>query len=188
MSTHEAVDPKLRRKQRWRIAALCAVAGIAVFVGGRQTAAVTDKATAEQDRANRAVVGVDQLCAQVRQLGGICVVDPASVRGDTGPAGPQGIPGVPGRNGIDGAPGPSGPSGGPGPTGSPGPVGSPGAAGGEGKPGPAGPQGPPGATGPTGPAGQAGPAGPACPAGYHAETVSVVTDKGPRNIAACVAN
>lgn len=185
MSTHEAADPKLRRKQRWRIGALVAVAAVAVFIGGRQTAAVNDRATAEQDRANRAVVGVEQLCQQVRQLGGTCVVDPASLRGDTGPAGPQGVPGIPGRDGADGLNGSNGVDGSPGVTG---PAGEQGLTGDTGSTGPAGAAGPAGPQGPTGPAGEAGPAGPACPAGYHAQDVMVVTAQGPQTIAACVAD
>lgn len=188
MSANDAVDPKLRRKQRWRIGALGAVAAIAIFVGGRQTVAVNDKAAAESDRANRAVTSVDQLCQQVRQLGGTCVVDPATLRGDAGPAGPQGVPGIPGRDGADGATGAVGPSGPPGPTGGPGPTGDAGQPGPIGPAGPAGPAGSAGPPGPAGPAGEAGPAGPACPPGYHPQDVIVVTDKGPQRIAACVAN
>lgn len=183
MSSHATTtESRLRWRSRWRVAAVLVLAAVAIFVGGRQTAAVNDKAASETDRANRAVTSVDQLCQQVRQLGGTCVVDPASLRGDTGPAGPQGIPGMPGRDGFDGASGAVGPSGAPGPIGSQGPTGEAGPAGPAGAAGPTGPQ------GPTGPAGEAGPAGPACPAGYHPETLTVVTDKGTQVIAACVVN
>jgi hypothetical protein len=182
VSAHDTADLKTRRRQWWKIAALCVAAAVALFLGGRQTAGLNDRAEAEQSRADRAVTGVDQLCQQVRQLGGTCVVDPASLRGDTGPAGPQGIPGIPGRDGQDGSPGSPGVNGLPGATG---PVGDQGQAGGEGPQGPAGPAGP---QGPVGPAGEAGPAGPACPAGFHPLAVTVDTDQGPQTIAACVAD
>lgn len=137
------------------------------------------RAEDEGARADAAVVGAEQLCQQVRQLGGRCVVDPETLKGDPGPAGPQGpigpagIPGQDGADGVDGLPGPTGPAG---PTGAQGP---------DGAQGPAGPAGP---AGPTGPAGEAGPAGPSCPTGTHAETVTVLTTDGPVTMAGCVAD
>jgi hypothetical protein len=73
----------------------------------------SDETQQQAERADRAAVGAEQLCQQVRQLGGVCAVDPASLRGDPGPIGPPGppgVPGVPGRDGVDGASivGPSG--------------------------------------------------------------------------------
>lgn len=186
MSAHEnTTDTRLRRRSRWKMAGFIALAIVAALLLGRQTAGLTDRAAAEQDRANRAVTGVDQLCQQVRQLGGQCVVDPASLRGDTGPAGPQGVPGIPGRDGddgVDGAPGSTGPIGPAGPAGDQGPEGD------QGETGPAGTVGPPGPPGPAGPAGEAGPAGPECPTGYHPQDVTVMTGEGPQVIAACVAD
>lgn len=135
-----------------------------------------DQADVANNRADRAVTGAEQLCQQVRQLGGVCAVDPASLKGDKGdtgpigPAGPAGIPGAPGAAGADGT---------------------------QGLPGPAGPTGPQGATGETGPQGPAGPAGPqgatgdagpACPTGTHVETVEVVTTTGTRTQVGCYAD
>lgn len=155
--------------------------------------AQTKVASAQQQK-NTAVTSAEQLCQQVQQMGGTCVVDPKKLRGDPGPAGPvgaQGPAGIPGRNGADGKPGPTGP---PGPTGKDGAQGAAGKDGQNGDPGPAGPAGPagpqgdPGPQGPQGPPGEAGPAGPACPDGTHAETVTVLTTDGPEAIATCVAD
>jgi hypothetical protein len=186
MSQHAAeVETRLRRKSRWRVVGIVLLAGVAIFLAGLSSSRLTDRAASESDRADRAVSGVEQLCQQVRQLGGTCVVDPNSLRGDTGPAGPQGQPGpegIPGRdgtNGTDGQPGATGPPGEQGPTGDRGPQGEPGVQG------PAGPQGP---VGPAGPAGEAGPAGPACPAGYEARELTVLTADGLQTIAACVSS
>lgn len=148
-------------------------AAVVLFLLGRSTVDLTDRAQSEAERADRAVTGVEQACQQVAQLGGVCAVDPDALRGETGPPGPQGPPGpagIPGRDGADGLPGAQGP---------PGP---------QGEPGPAGVQGPPGPAGPTGPQGEAGPAGPACPPGYHAEDLAVLTADGVRTVAACVAD
>lgn len=107
----------------------------------------------------------------------------------TGPEGPQGPPGRPGRDGRDGVPGPSGSPGAPGMPGLPGRDGvdgAPGATGPQGPQGPVGPEGPQGPRGEQGPQGEAGPAGPQCPDGTHAETVTVLTTEGTRQIVTCV--
>lgn len=144
---------------------------------------VNRRAASERSRANTATSSAQQLCQQVRQLGGTCVVDPAQLRGDPGPAGPQGAvgpAGVPGLDGLDGSPGAIGP------VGSPGATGSAGDAGPVGPQGPAGPTGPQGDPGPTGEPGAAGPAGPDCPAGTHPEQTTVLTMSGTQTIQACV--
>lgn len=156
------------RKSGRRNTAAVVLAGLALVALGWMLNALTDRADAEQRRAETAVSGAEQLCQQVRQLGGACVVDPSTLRGDPGPEGPAGPPGIPGQDGEDGE------------DGSPGPVGPSG---------PAGPAGKDGAAGPAGPAGEQGPAGPpgpACPPGTHAETVTVLTDSGPKTIVGCV--
>lgn len=112
--------------------------------------------------------------------------DPQLVVGPQGPRGPSGYPGADGRDGQPGSPGSPGPTGPPGAQGVAGMGGAPGQAG---PPGPAGSAGPPGPAGPQGeqgPQGDAGPAGAQCPEGTHAETVTVVTTGGARQIAACV--
>ncbi len=149
-------------------------AAVLLVVALWQWTQTTDRADTEGRRAETAITSAEQLCQQVRQLGGACVVDPSTLRGDPGPAGPQGPdgpPGLPGREGVDGWPGRPGPQGPAGPAGPQGPAG------------PAGEQGP---AGPSGPAGEAGPAGPACPVGTHAETVTVLTDEGLRTVDVCV--
>lgn len=156
-----------------------------MFFVGLSSARLTNRADAEQNRANSAVTALEQACQQVRQLGGTCVVDPASLRGDTGPAGPQGIPGSEGAPGRDGSDGVDGSPGAPGPEGKQGPTGDRGETGEQGAAGPVGPIGP---QGPQGPAGEAGPAGPECPTGFHAETLTIATLQGPQDIAACVAD
>jgi len=117
----------------------------------------SDQTLAANNRADRAVTGIEQLCQQVEQLGGVCAVDPAQFRGDTGPAGPAGPAGPPGIPGISGQDG----------VGIIGPVGPSGAPGSAGVTGPAGADGKDGATGPPG---ADGAPGPACPTGWHTET------------------
>jgi len=147
---------------------LIAVAAVAVIVGMIVATVVTGMVRTEDQRAraDEAANAAEQLCEQVERAGGLCVVDPSELRGDTGPAGP---PGEPGR-GIDsakcvsgtwtvmysdgqvdvnagpctGARGPAGPSGEPGEDGRDGVDGQPGA---QGDPGPAGPSGPAGPQG-----------------------------------------
>lgn len=178
----ESTRRLLARRRRWRAllgAVACLAAGILIALSVQDLA---DTAEDEGARADAAVVGAEQLCQQVRQLGGRCIVDPATLKGDPGPAGPQGPIGPAGITGADGAPGSPGPAG---PTGAAGPQGPDGA---QGPAGPVGPAGPAGPAGPPGPTGEAGPAGPACPAGTHAETVTVLTVDGPVTMAGCVAD
>lgn len=183
------LDELLRRRQRRRLAVAVLATAIVCLLLGYAVRALTSRAATQERRADRAVASATELCEQVRQLGGTCAVDPATLRGDPGPAGPEGPegqegpPGPPGRDGADGTPGAPGP---PGPPGRDGQPGAPGPAGQAGAPGPAGPEGPPGPAGPSGPPGEAGPAGPQCPDGSHPETVTVVTAEGPRELVACV--
>jgi type II secretory pathway pseudopilin PulG len=167
----------LHRRARRRVI-LLAVLALAAIVIAYLTGLNQYRATrTEANRADQAASAVEQLCQQVRQLGGTCVVDPHEFRGEPGPEGPPGPPGIPGRDGADGRDGLDGTDGPPGPAGEQGP------------PGPHGPMGPPGQEGPQGPpgpAGDAGPAGPTCPEGMHAEDLTVVTAEGPRTIRACV--
>jgi len=131
---------------------------LSIILYTNRTKGETDAAN---DRADRAVVGIEQLCQQVEQLGGVCAVDPATFRGDQGPAGPEGPagpPGIPGQDGAQGAQGPEGPIG---LKGDAGPVGE------------QGPEGPAGAQGPEGPAGAQGPVGPTGAAGTPGQTCSV---------------
>lgn len=101
---------------------------IFVFLGIASTALIgtiiNRRTEAETNRADNAIIALQQACEQVQRLGGHCVTEPSEVSRDPppGPPGPQGEPGEPG------------PAGSPGPSGSPGP------------PGPSGPQGPPGPT------------------------------------------
>lgn len=174
-----------RRRAAVAIVATVLIAGGLVWAGA-QMGHARDQ---EQKRADTAVSGAEQLCQQVRQLGGTCVVDPDELRGEqgpegpVGPPGPPGVPGLPGTAGTDGQPGATGPPGGRGESGPAGAAGKDGAAG---LPGPTGAQGPQGPEGPPGPQGEAGPAGAQCPDGTHAETVTVLTAEGTRQIATCV--
>lgn len=166
-----------RGRRRIKYVVFAALAALVLFLIGRSTADLNDKAESESQRADRAVTGIEQLCAQVKQLGGVCAVDPAQFRGDPGPPGPEGPAGPPGAAGRDGTNGTDGATGAAGPTGPPGP---------QGPQGPAGEQGP---AGPQGSAGVAGAAGPTCPAGFHAATLTVVTTDGAlATIAACLAD
>jgi hypothetical protein len=99
---------------------------------------VVDRAEAQNRRADQAVQSAVQLCDQVRQLGGACVVDPKELRGEPGPGGPPGPQGPQGAQGPDGDPGPSGPAGPSGPVGVAGQPGEAGPAGAKGDPGAAG--------------------------------------------------
>lgn len=112
----------------------------------------------EKRRANQATYTAEQLCEQVREMGAICVLDPAKL--PQGERGEPGAPGAPGAPGQQGERGPAGPPGLPGLEGSPGPSG------------PVGLQGPPGPQGPQGPAGANGVP---CPAGWHQAEVVVRT-------------
>ena len=176
---HEQLRQRIDRRQRQRvIVAIAATAAIATAAGW-WSAQLGRQATVEQRRADTALSGAEQLCQQVRQLGGRCIVDPADLgdRGPAGPvgsAGPPGIPGLPGKDGADGSPGPPGPRGEPGPTGPTGAKGEPGRDGADGAPGPAGPAGPPGDPGPT------------CPDGTRLVVLTVLTPGGTETITACV--
>ncbi|MEO3925451.1 hypothetical protein ABGB07_16510 [Micromonosporaceae bacterium B7E4] len=180
---------RMDRRIRRRFVIVVVATALIAATGGWAWARLDRQAAVEQRRAATAVSGAEQLCQQVRQLGGECVVDPANLRGEQGPAGPEGPPGPPGLPGRDGRPGDPGPPGEPGPPGDPGPAGAPGPSGPNGEPGatgPDGPAGPAGPEGPAGPTGEPGPPGPTCPIGTTLLTLSVVTPEGPRQIAACV--
>lgn len=177
MGSHESeIDYQdvARRRLRRYVVAIVVLGLLLIGSIAWQLTRASDATQEQADRADRAAVGAEQLCQQVRQLGGVCAVDPAQFKGDTGPAGPAGPPGpegIPGRDGDAGATGPAGPAGEQGPAGERGPQGE---------------QGAPGESGPQGPAGEAGPAGPSCPTGMHAEQLTVVTPTGLRTIATCV--
>lgn len=178
----------MHRKQRrraWLGAAAAILAG--VIVGGTGTALVS-AINREEEKAEQAVSAVDQLCGQVRALGGVCVVDPEDLRGEPGPAGQPGPPGSKGDRGPQGVPGVQGvrgPQGEPGPPGGPGPQGVPGVQGVQGEPGEPGQQGDQGEPGPKGEQGEQGPPGPTCPDGWAEEELTVLTDDGVRRILAC---
>lgn len=127
-------------------AVLVAVSIISTLVVG---ALVNRQREAETSRADIATYTAEQLCEQVRQMGAICVIDPADL-----PKGDRGEPGPMGPRGERGLTGPEGP---------PGPPGIDGAAG------PSGPAGPPGQDG------QDGAPGPSCPAGWHLAEVNILT-------------
>lgn len=171
----EAMQRSMRNRRRRRMALVVVLTAAMFTLIGYSIRSATIRADAEEQRANAAVSGAEQLCQQIRvQYGGACVVDPSTLKGDPGPAGPEGPigpMGLPGRDGEDGAPGA------PGPTGPAGPMGAHGPDGAQGAQGPQGPQ---------GPAGEAGPAGPQCPTGTHPETVTVITSNGPKTMAVCV--
>lgn len=141
---------RMRRRQRVRLAVVAVAAVLGAAVLGWWANSLTDRADRQERRADTAVSGAEQLCAQVRQLGGACVPDPRVLRGEPGAGGP---PGPPGLNGLDGRDGTNGGDGSPGP------------AGGDGAPGPAGPQGPSGPVGSPGTQGATGERGPAGPTG-----------------------
>lgn len=67
-------------------------AGAALLLIGYAIAALTVHANEQEQRANQAVTAADELCGQVRALGGLCVVNPDDLRGAAGPAGPPGPP------------------------------------------------------------------------------------------------
>lgn len=180
MGSHETVEIDYQtrdRRRMWRFVVAIVVLGL-LLIGSIawQLTRASDETQQQAERADRAAVGAEQLCQQVRQMGGVCAVDPASLKGEAGPAGPAGPPGpegIPGRDGDTGAAGPTGAAGDAGPVGDRGPQGEQGAT---------------GPTGPQGPAGEAGPAGPSCPTGMHPEQLTVVTPTGLRTIATCVAD
>lgn len=177
-----------RRRLIIAIVAMVLAAGLV----GASFAAMFVRNAEETERADEAVAAIEDACAQVERLGGVCVENPEEFHGadgPPGPEGPQGDPGPTGPPGPEGDPGPTGPTGpagdvGPtGETGADGADGTDGADGADGDPGPAGPQGEPG---PEGPAGPAGPPGPTCPEGYTTETHTVITEDGPKEAVVCV--
>lgn len=167
----------IHRKQRRRFRLGLAVMLLGMLVAGLIGAWLASAANRAQQDAAENRSAAEALCEQVRADGGVCVVDPADLRGEEGPRGDVGPSGPPGRPGLDGRPGRdgrdgqdgedgvqggTGPDGLQGPAGEPGTAGDPGPAGVQGKPGPAGPAGP---SGPPGPAGEDGAPGPTCPEG-----------------------
>lgn len=167
-----------RTLPRHRIVIAVAAIVLAFVVGGFSSWAMWARATEETERADQAVAGIEDVCAQVEALGGICVADPDEFRGDPGAEGPQGEPGPTGPPGPEGDPGPTGPSGEPGPTGPTGAPGADGEDGTDGVAGPAGPQGEPGPSGPPGPAGEDGEDAETCPDGFSWQERTVVTSRG----------
>lgn len=176
-------------RHRLLIAATMIALGLIGGLGGGWLMTYT-RAEDETQRANEAVADLEDVCAQVEELGQTCVEDPEELRGDPGaegPPGPSGPPGEDGADGEDGSPGPVGPSGGPGPTGPPGADGSDGGSGADGQDGTAGepgPQGEPGPSGPPGPPGTAGEDGEDgedadCPEGFSWQEREVFTASAP---------
>lgn len=113
----------------------------------------------ETNRADNALVALQQACEQVERFGGRCITEPSEV-GDT----PEGVPGPQGSQGPQGFTGPSGPEG------------------------PPGPSGPPGLPGAPGSQGDIGPSGPTCPADFHLQLLTVRLANGGTSIQilACV--
>lgn len=152
-------------------------------LGALAVASVTDNETQQDEIAalrDSATINADsvkRLQDQVRDLGGVPVVDspepvpgPRGEPGATGPKGDQGEKGDPGATGPGGPSGPMGPPGAAGAPGEPGTNGQDGAEGPVGPEGPQGPVGPEGPQGPQGPAGDQGPSGPTCPEGASRQT------------------
>jgi len=92
-------------EQKWRRQLVILVVAGGVALAFLATALVWwwshqgERATVQQHRAEQAIVSAEQLCAQVQELGGSCVVDVDALRGE------QGQPGEPGKQGEDGEPG-----------------------------------------------------------------------------------
>lgn len=87
-TTAELTGIHRRQKRRtWLTVGLTLVVFLLLAFGGCQ---FVSRANEEEQRAEQAVGAADQLCAQVRALGGFCVVDPAQLRGQEGPTGPAG--------------------------------------------------------------------------------------------------
>lgn len=166
-----ALHRRHERSRSRRDLVAAALAAVALVALGWWLNNLDNRADSQTRRADTAANGAQQLCDQVVQMGGACVVDPSTLRGDPGPEGPAGPPGIPGRDGDDGDRGPAGT------------VGPSGAAGKDGAPGQVGPAGPQGTAGDPGPP---GPPGPSCPTNYHQEPVTVLTTDGPRTVVACV--
>lgn len=77
---------------RGRGVVVAVITAAALSLGGYSLAAFQLRANEQAERVDEAVTAVDQLCAQVRELGGYCIVDPADLRGEPGPEGPPGPP------------------------------------------------------------------------------------------------
>ena len=120
----ELLEPEMRKRNRRRSVIVLIVTALLFGLLGYNVARLGQYADWETRRANVATYTAEQLCEQVRQMGAVCVVDPADLpqgdRGEPGAIGPQG------RQGAQGDPGPSGPPGSPGPEG---PAGADGSAG-----------------------------------------------------------
>lgn len=114
------------------------------------------RADAEEERADQAVTGIEEACAQVERMGGTCKVDPDEFEGNQGPAGKPGDDGTDGSDGADGSPGSPGADGKDGQNGGAGVDGQPGS---QGEPGPQGESGPPGKDGEDGEDGKDAPRG-----------------------------
>jgi Collagen triple helix repeat (20 copies). len=111
-----------RRTITWAFV-LVALAVITTLLAGT---ILNRKIEDETNRADSAIVALQQACDEVARLGGHCATDPAQIT-DRPP------PPAQGPQGREGPPGPPGPSGSPGPSGEPG---QPGADGSNGQPGP----------------------------------------------------
>lgn len=169
ITSHAAADHTEERRRSIIYALLLVAVSVVstVLIG----TAVNHQRQQATNRADNAIIALQQACEQVQRLGGRCVTEPSEV-GDV----PEGRPG---RAGIDGRPG--GP-----PT--PGEIAAQVAAylsanpAPSGEPGAAGQQGEPGAQGNT------GPPGPTCPGGFHLQLLTVRLANGGSSIQilACV--
>jgi hypothetical protein len=177
------MSARLPRK-RIVVAVLAFVIVASAVIGSLSTLWV--RAGEETERADQAVAAIEDACAQVERLGGVCVEDPEDFHGADGPPGPQGPQGEPGPTGPTGPEGDVGPTGPAGPTGEAGPTGATGADGEDGSDGSDGAVGPAGPQGEPGPTGPAGPPGPTCPEGYTTENHTVITEDGPQEAVICV--
>ncbi|MPZ27552.1 MAG: hypothetical protein GEV12_14380 [Micromonosporaceae bacterium] len=89
-TTHELNGLHRKQKRRaWIVVLITFVASALLFYAIGSFVHAGNERERETDRA---VSAADQLCAQVETLGGLCVVDPADLRGEEGPAGPPGPP------------------------------------------------------------------------------------------------
>lgn len=113
---------ELRRKLRFGMWFMIGMTVVVVLLGAAVWRQAIGQRDAEEQRAQRAEQAVEELCAQVKALGGVCVINPEQLRGPPGAQGETGPPGPPGPPGV-GSPGPSGPPGVEGPPGPRGPMG-----------------------------------------------------------------
>lgn len=95
------VPSHVRERRRDILFALVAL-GLGVVSTVIIGAIVNGERRYETNRADDAIVALEQACAQVERLGGHCATKPAQIEGDTRPAS---VPGPPGPSGIDGPPG-----------------------------------------------------------------------------------